>query len=111
MTEGIQLVSVRLQIILWLRNANTSKSEAARTWIQWASASPYVKSTLCPDSRTSSSVFSLGKCDVAATNAEHDPQQTPLAVVASILPSISPAAVDIDAAREGGPSALPSTKS
>jgi hypothetical protein len=46
-----------------------------------------------------------------ATNAEWDPQRTPLAAVASIRPLSSSTAMDIDAASEDGPLALSSTMS
>jgi hypothetical protein len=82
-----------------------------RTRVQRASTSSSVWPTLRLSLSTSSSVFSSGKCDTTATNAERDPQQTLLAALASIRPLSNPAAADIDAEREDGPSVLSSSKS
>jgi hypothetical protein len=54
---------------------NAIKSKATRTQVQRASASSSVRSMLRPDLRTSRSVFSSGKCDTVATNAEWDPSR------------------------------------
>jgi hypothetical protein len=70
-----------------------------------------VRSVLRPDSSSSSSVSSFEKCDKAATNADRVPQRTPLAAMKSTQPSSSSTAMDRDAAREDGSSALSSTKS
>jgi hypothetical protein len=51
---------------------DASKSEAVRTRVQRASTSSSVRSALCLDCSTSSSVFNYEKYDSAATNAEHD---------------------------------------
>jgi hypothetical protein len=90
---------------------NASKFEAARTWVQRASASSFVRSTLRPNPSTSRLVFSSGKCDTVATNAKRDPQWTPLAAAGSLQSSSSSTTVDIDAAKEDGPSVPPSTRS
>jgi hypothetical protein len=82
-----------------------------RTQVQRACASASVRSALRPDPSNSSLGFSSGKYDTAATNTEKDPEQTPLAAVASIHPSSSSTYMDIDAAREDDPSAVSSTKS
>jgi hypothetical protein len=52
---------------------DANESEATRTWIQRDSASPSVKSAFCLDLSTSSSVFSCGKSDTAATSAKWNP--------------------------------------
>jgi hypothetical protein len=82
---------------------DASESEGTHTWIQWASASSSIKSVLHPDPSTSSSVFNYGKCDTGATNVERHPQWTLLAAAASIRPSSSSAAADIDATTEDCP--------
>jgi hypothetical protein len=56
-----------------LRAYDANKSEAARTWVQRASASSSITSVLCPDSSTSRSVFSTRKCDTVAINREQTP--------------------------------------
>jgi hypothetical protein len=66
---------------------------------------------LIPDPSSSNSSSSSRKCDKVATNADRVPQLTPLAVMASTWPSSSYTAMDRDATREGGPSALSNTKS
>jgi hypothetical protein len=79
---------------------DTSKSEAACTRVQRATALSSIRSALCPDPSTSRSVFNSGKCDTVVTNAEPDPQWTLLAEVASIQSSSSSITVDIDTAKE-----------
>jgi hypothetical protein len=54
---------------------DASESEAMCTRIQRASDLSSVKSELHPDLSTSSSVFNSGKCDMAATNTERDPNR------------------------------------
>jgi hypothetical protein len=93
------------------RTCSASGSESVRTWVQRASASSSVKSALHPDPSTCSLVYSSGKCDMVATNAEWNTQRTPSAGAVSIRPSRSSAATDIETAREDGPLVLPSSKS
>jgi hypothetical protein len=90
---------------------DTSEFEATRTRVQRSFASSSVRSALRLDPSNCGSGFSYGKCAMVATNIEWDPQRTPLAAAASIRPSSSSIAVDIDATREDNPSALSSTKS
>jgi hypothetical protein len=87
------------------------ESKAAGTQVQRASASSFVKSTLHPKLSTSRSVFNSGKCNMVAINTEQEPQRTPLACAASIQPWSNSTSMDIGAAKEDGPLALPSTKS
>jgi hypothetical protein len=54
---------------------------------------------------------SSGKCDTTTTNAERDPQQTPLAAVASIQPLSYSITMDMDATIRDDPPTTPSTKS
>jgi hypothetical protein len=88
-----------------------SKSEAVRTQVQRTSASFFVRPALHPDLSSSTSDFSSKKCDTMATNVERDPWRTILAVTVLIQLSSSSTIMDIDAAREDGPSVLSSTKS
>jgi hypothetical protein len=69
---------------------DTSESKSSRTRVQRASASWSVRSTLPSDPSSSSSDFSSGKCNMAATNAEWDPQRTSLAASVSIRNQAAP---------------------
>jgi hypothetical protein len=81
-----------------------------RTQDQRAPTSSSISPTLRLDLSTSKSVSSSGKCDTVATNAERDPQQTPLAAAVSIRPSSSSATAGMGIAWADDPSVLPSTK-
>jgi hypothetical protein len=90
---------------------DASESEATCTQDHRASTSSSIIPALYLDLSTSISACSSRKCDTVATNAVQDPQQTPLADVASIWVLSSSTTVDKDVARKDDPLAPLSTKS